>query len=101
MMPGSETMTKIIRPLRSGQVTIPAEFRKRLGITEHSVLQLSLVEGELRLRPLRVQKPEGSAWLEELYRRFAPVREEAGGAGEDEVNAAIDAAVRAVRERHA
>jgi bifunctional DNA-binding transcriptional regulator/antitoxin component of YhaV-PrlF toxin-antitoxin module len=94
-------MTKIVRPLRSGQVTLPAEFRKQLGITEHSVLQLSLVEGELRLRPLRVQERPGSAWLEELYRRFAPVREEANQSSEGEIDAAIDAAVVAVRKRRA
>lgn len=100
-MPGLGTTTKIVRPLRSGQVTIPAEFRKQLGITEDSVLQISLVEGELRLRPLRIHDQPGSAWLEELYQRFAPVREEARQSSEAEVDQVIDAAVRAVRERHA
>lgn len=95
-------MTKIVRPLRSGQVTIPAEFRKQLGITEHSFLQLTLAEGELRLRPVRVQEAQpSSAWLEDLYRRFAPVREEARQSSEQEIDEAIAAAVRAVRERHA
>ena len=32
-------MTRIVRPLRGGQITIPAEFRRELGITEESVLQ--------------------------------------------------------------
>lgn len=45
----------------------------------------------------------GSPWLKELYDLFAPVRQEAVAAemSEAEINAAIDAAVRAVRRRDA
>ncbi len=46
------------------------------------------------------QNPDrGSSWLRELYDYFAPVREEAleKGYTEEEINAAIDEAVRAVR----
>jgi AbrB family looped-hinge helix DNA binding protein len=101
-MADNESTSRIVRPLRSGQVTIPAEFRKRLGITEDSLLQLTLAEGELRLRPVRVQDARpASPWLEELYQRFAPVRAEARHLSEGEVDEAIDAAVRAVRDRHA
>ncbi len=30
---------KLVRPLRNGQITIPAEFRQRLAIDEHTLLQ--------------------------------------------------------------
>ena len=94
--------TRIVKPLRSGQITIPAEFRERLGITADSVLQMSLTEGELRIRPLEVtRRAAGSPWLKELYDLFAPVREEAKQFSEAEVDAAIDSAVRAVRREHA
>src|SRR3712207_3180108 len=97
-----EQMTRIIRPLRSGQITIPASFRERLGITGDSLLQISLVEGELRIKPMRATETAGgSPWLKELYERFAPVRQEAEGSSEEEINATIDIAVKAVRERHA
>lgn len=93
-------MTKIVRPLRSGQITIPAEFRKRLRIDQETLLRITLDDGELRIRPVQVTEPQrGSPWLRELYEYFAPVREEirARGISEEEVNADIDAAIAAVR----
>ena len=42
-----------------------------------------------------------SGWLQDLYEQFAPVRQEAEQYSEDEINAAIDAAVTAVRAKHA
>jgi AbrB family looped-hinge helix DNA binding protein len=36
---------------RKGQITIPAEFRKALGIKEGDKVALSLEEGEVRLAP--------------------------------------------------
>ena len=95
-------MTRIIRPLRGGQITIPAEFRKQLGITEESVLQLTLQGAELRIKALRLKETaEGSPWFRDLYEHFAPVREEAAGLGEKEIDTAIDQAVRATRRKHA
>lgn len=92
--------TKIVRPLRSGQITIPATFRKQLGIDEQTLLQMTLVEGELHIKPVAVREPsQGSGWLRELYDYFAPVRDEAVAKGytEDEINDAIDDAVAAAR----
>ena len=97
-------MTKIVRPLRGGQITIPAEFREKLGIGPDSLLQVTLMQGELRLRPLSVtERAAGSPWLKDLYEYFAPVREEGEEKGypEKEIDAAIDEAVKAVRQRHA
>ena len=97
-------MSKIVRPLRSGQITIPAEFRQRLGIDADSLLRITLEGGELRIAPVRVtERGEGAPWLRELYELFAPVRQEADeqGYSEEEINTAIDEAVRAVRRRHA
>jgi AbrB family looped-hinge helix DNA binding protein len=97
-----EHMTRLVRSLRNGQMTIPAEFRKRLGIGDDSLLQVTLSQGELHIKPLRAaERSAGSAWLKELYDRFAPVRAEAKAASESEINQAIDDAVAAVRRRHA
>ena len=69
--------TKVVRPLRSGQITIPAEFRQQLDIDEHTLLQIVLVGHELRIRPVKVSDAaSGSAWAKELYAMFAPVRTE-------------------------
>lgn len=97
-------MTKIVRPLRNGQITIPADFREKLGIDGDTLLQIRLIEGELRIKPVQISdKPQGSPWLKELYDYFAPVRQEIKEKGytEKQVNIAIDAAVKAVRKKHA
>ncbi len=100
-----EPLTKLVRPLRSGQITIPIAFRKQLGIGADTLLQLTLDEGELRLKPVQVaDEPKGSPWLRELYDYFAPARQEAIDKGytEEEINGWIDEAVAAVRaERRA
>ena len=91
---------RIVRPLRGGQITIPVEFRKSLGIGPESVLEVSVVDGELRLKPLALTTTAaGSPWLNELYKLFGTVREEAKALGPDEVDAAIDSAVQAVRRK--
>ncbi len=91
--------SRLVRPLRSGQITIPAEFRKRLQIDEQTLLEISLIDGELRVRPVKVASASraGSGWARELYEMFAPVREEAAPAGEKQINADIDRAIAAAR----
>lgn len=96
----TERPTKIVRALRSGQITIPAAFRRELGIDEQSMLRMTLVDGELRITPVDVsEQPKGSPWLKELYDYFAPVRQEIldRGISEEEINADIDAAIAEVR----
>ena len=95
-------MTKLVRPLRGGQITIPAEMRRRLGITDDTLLRLTLDGSELRIRPVKtVETAAGSPWLKELYDLFAPVRAEAAEHSDEEVDTAIDQAVEATRRRYA
>src|SRR3954447_18792746 len=96
-MAASEPVTKIVRSLRNGEITIPIEFRRELGIESDTLLQQTLDNGELRIVPVRATRARGSAWLRDLYEQFAPVREEAAAYTEDEINAAIDDALNAVR----
>ncbi len=99
-MKAQKHTTKIVRQLRSGQVTIPVEFRRELGIEGEGMLQMTLKDGELRIKPLHVREARtGSPWLKDLYNYFAPVREEAIAKGytEEEINTAIDEAMRASR----
>lgn len=93
-------LTKVVRPLRGGQITIPAEFRAKLDIDERTLLQITLAGQELRIRPVHVtDATAGSAWARELYDLFAPVRKEAARHGEKEIDADIDRAVAAVRRK--
>ena len=100
------TQTTIVRALRNGQVTIPIEFRRRLGIDEQSVLEISVDRDELRIRPVRLAERERAGdtdWFERLYEHFAPARAEAieKGYTEEDINEWIDAAVAAVRANDA
>ncbi|OGH14250.1 MAG: hypothetical protein A2860_02835 [Candidatus Levybacteria bacterium RIFCSPHIGHO2_01_FULL_37_33] len=97
-------MTKLVQPLRSGQITIPAEFRRQLGITKGTVLQLSLTQGELRIKPLQVTDTAASSpWMKDLYDMFAPLREEVRKRKytDKQIDTAIDQAVAAVRKKNA
>jgi AbrB family looped-hinge helix DNA binding protein len=97
-VPEQERRTKLIRQLRNGQITIPAEFRRRLGITEATVLLMSLQDGELRLKPVRLSgEDEGSPWLQAAFEAFAEVRGQTEKFSEEEIDAAIRDAVSAVR----
>ena len=96
-------LTRTVRPLRSGQITIPVEFRRALQITDDSLLQLTIEGEELRIRKLHTMPDvKGSPWLAELYARFAPVRQEAIDQHytEAEINETIDQALAAVRAKH-
>ena len=96
------TERKIIRPLRNGQVTLPAEYRKRLVITADSLLEVELDGDTLHLRVVTVQKnAAGSPWFKELYELFAPQRDAAAAYTEEEIDEAIDEAVREVRAERA
>lgn len=99
-MPDAEPVQKIVRPLRGGQITIPVEFRKELGITENSLLRVTLDQGELHIKPVNVASEEqGSPWLRELYELFAPTRQDIlhRGISQEELHADIDASIEAVR----
>jgi len=91
---------RLVRPSSRGRITIPVEFRKHLGISEDSDLQVTLSDGAVHIRPVQpIQADRGSAWVRELYDYFAPVREEAEARGytEEEINGWIDEALAEVR----
>ncbi len=93
--------TRTLRQTRNGQITIPKAFRDELGLEPDDLLAMTLTdEGKLEIQPSRtVPKVNGSPWLKELYDLFAPVRESLKGYSEQEINDAIDAAVREVRRK--
>ena len=100
-MATTQPRSKVIRSLRGGQITIPAEFRRELNIGDDSLLRVTLTrDGELHLRPVdAAERPGGSEWLKELYELFEPVRREveASDLADEEIYALIDEAVAEVR----
>jgi AbrB family looped-hinge helix DNA binding protein len=99
-MVSSERTASVVKPLRKGQVNIPAEFREKLGIEENSLLRLTLTGDKIEITPMAtVSKSEQRTWVQELYAMFAPVREDARELTETEVDALIDEAIAEVRAR--
>src|SRR5215210_2446200 len=97
--------TRLVRSLRGGQITIPIEFRRALGIGPDTMLRITREGDELRLAaaptvPALAPRPYGdTTWLTELYELFAPVRQEVLDRGytEEEVNGWIEEALAEVR----
>jgi len=46
--------TRFVRPYSRGQITIPSEFRERLGIDENTLLQISLRGSKIEITPFKV-----------------------------------------------
>ena len=51
---------KPVKVTSKGQITIPVEIRTSLGIDEHTCLEVSEVEDEIRLRKLVRARPLGA-----------------------------------------
>ena len=106
MMYDSMTQSQPSTPRRSivqkkGQVTIPTDLRKKWGLAEGDLVAFIETDRGILISPQEaIATAAGSPWLQELYERFASVREEASHVSEQEVNTAIDAAVSAVRKQH-
>ena len=50
------TLTRLVRPLPRGQVTLPVEFRRRLKIDETTMLKVSLAHGKIEMVPVRLSE---------------------------------------------
>jgi len=92
-----KTKSKMVRQLRGGQITIPGEFRRSLGINENDLLKVTLQDGKLEVTPVETREKASPAWLNEMYDLFAPVRKEARSRSEGEIDRTIGQAVREVR----
>jgi len=58
-MDKEKEMSKVVKPLAKGQITIPAEFRERLNIGSETLLYLQLKGGKIEITPLRVVPESG------------------------------------------
>jgi len=92
-------MPKLVKQLRNGQITIPKGFRDELGLRDDDLLSVSVVGDKIEIRAVKVASTGRPDWARELYELYAPVRQKLESKTEDEINAAIDAAVKEVRSR--
>jgi len=49
-------MTKLVKPLSRGQITIPIEFRRKLGIEDNTILNLTLKGNKIEITPAVVRE---------------------------------------------
>jgi len=83
-------MQKLVKQLRNGQITIPKQFREKLGLRDDDLLSVSIVGDKIEIEPVRVSARAGRPdWARELYELYAPVRKKLESKSEDEINAAI------------
>jgi AbrB family looped-hinge helix DNA binding protein len=61
---------KIVRPLAKGQITIPAAFRKALGIGRDTLLEVSLTGDHLEIAPVSQGADILRRYTEEEVARF-------------------------------
>lgn len=54
---------RLVKLYAKGQITIPVEFRKRLGIDENTLLRLKLKGSRIEITPVRIV--EEGRWLRE------------------------------------
>ena len=94
-------MHRLVKRLRRGQITIPKEFRDALGLGADDRVVVALEDGKLVIEPARLTMTMGSPWLKGLYDHYAPVPESREEVPEEDINPAIDAAVKKVRLRRA
>lgn len=89
---------KVVRQLRHGQVTIPKEFREALGLEPDDLLAVEIRGGKLEIEPVRVApRPARAAWARQLYEDFATAREGLRDERSEDIDEAIDRAVRETR----
>lgn len=52
-MSETKPLTKLIKPLAKGQITLPMEFRRRLNIDEETILRITLQQDRIEILPLK------------------------------------------------
>ncbi len=52
-MSEAKSLTKLVRPLAKGQITLPIEFRRRLSIDDQTILSLTLKGRQIEIVALR------------------------------------------------
>ena len=91
----------LVRMLRGGQVTLPAEARKALKLSEGDYLDLEVQGGTLTLKPVTViDRADADRQLDKILSRVTHIGSEPEPS-EDEVMDVVVDEIRAVRTKHA
>ena len=64
-------MTNIVKQLPRGQITIPVEFRKKLGIGSDTILRLSLKGNTIEITPVTVLESDENKLREYTHKEIS------------------------------
>ena len=91
----------LVRMLRGGQITLPAEARKALNLSEGDYLDLEVTEGTLTLKPVTVlDRADADRQLDRILSRVKYVGPEPEPSEEEVMETVVDE-IRAIRAKHA
>ncbi len=101
-MVASKPKRRTVRALRGGQMTIPVEIRRELGIDEDTLLRVEPTDdGGFVVHPETANPVIDNDWMRKLFDLFEPMRREIqeSGISEEELDALIDDSVKEARAR--
>ncbi len=87
------SLARVLRRLRGGQVCLPEEFRRRLGMDEGALLQLTLKEDKIEIVPVDPETIAEMGWTREMYAMLKLVGQKDASTKEAEIDAMIDEAL--------
>lgn len=91
----------LVRMLRGGQVTLPAEARKALRLSEGDYLDLEVTDGTLTLKPVAVvDRADADRQLERILSRVKHIGPQPEPSEEEMMDMVVEE-IRVVREKHA
>ncbi len=94
-------MASLVRMLRGGQVTLPAEARRALKLREGDYLEAEIVDGMVKLKPVAVvDRAEADRQLDQILSRVKWIGP-APQPSDDELMELVVDEIHALREDHA
>ncbi len=70
MLTNTTVPRKIVRSLSNGQITIPIDFRRKLGIDRDTLLAASIEGEQIVLTPMRLEQETLREYTDEDISRF-------------------------------
>ncbi len=89
----------IVKLLRGGQLTLPADVRKQAQLSEGDLIEVSLSNGTITLKPVIALSPdEARARIEKLLTK-AQKAASSSGKSEEDIAKLIDEEIASVRKK--
>jgi len=80
-----QTMTRVVQLPSRGQITLPTDFRRKLGLAEGDLLRMTLIGEKIEIQPVRTADARLRQYTEAEVQQFLE---------DDKIDAETAAAVR-------